>query len=281
VLLNGHRLAPGNLYGNWIDVSLIPLAGVDRVDVVSDGASAIYGSDAVGGVVNFILRRDVEGFEARGRYGAGIDGGPDEVQGGLTVGHRWSSGSALASYEYLGSPGLRSTDRDYTNTARQPFSLLPKQLRHGVIVALDQSMSDSLDAFANLTYAHRSTRNFNSSPIGFQNSWSADVSGYSGTLGGRLHLTDELTFELSSSYASSDTRQTIASVPTGAVLVGNQINTSITSIDTQLDGSLWTLPAGSVRFALGGQYRRELFDSENALSGQGYNPSRDVVAAFL
>jgi len=58
VLVNGRRLAPNNAqFEGYTDVSLIPLAAVARVDIVPDGASAIYGSDAVGGVVNFILRR--------------------------------------------------------------------------------------------------------------------------------------------------------------------------------------------------------------------------------
>src|SRR5258708_3357742 len=58
VLVNGGRLAPGNTAGNFTDISAIPLAAIERVEIVPDGASAIYGADAVGGVVNFIFRRD-------------------------------------------------------------------------------------------------------------------------------------------------------------------------------------------------------------------------------
>jgi hypothetical protein len=62
VLVNGRRLAPSNAqFEGYTDISAIPLAAVDRVEIVADGASAIYGSDAVGGVVNFILKRNFEG----------------------------------------------------------------------------------------------------------------------------------------------------------------------------------------------------------------------------
>ncbi len=60
-LIDGHRIASDGFVGGVVDVSAIPLAAVDRVEVLTDGASAIYGADAVGGVVNFILRQDYDG----------------------------------------------------------------------------------------------------------------------------------------------------------------------------------------------------------------------------
>src|SRR5690606_31931103 len=69
VLVNGRRLAAAGR-GDFVDVSLIPLSAVERVEILTDGASAIYGSDAVGGVVNLILRKNFEGAETRLRYGA-------------------------------------------------------------------------------------------------------------------------------------------------------------------------------------------------------------------
>jgi iron complex outermembrane recepter protein len=76
ILVNGKRIAP---YGSpsdsaSIDVDNIPLALIERVEVLKDGASAIYGSDAIAGVVNFILRKDYQGAEVAGSYGAAYDG---------------------------------------------------------------------------------------------------------------------------------------------------------------------------------------------------------------
>jgi len=56
-LLNGQRLAPGGLDGSFTDISQIPLSAVDHIEVLPDGASAIYGADAVAGVVNIVTRR--------------------------------------------------------------------------------------------------------------------------------------------------------------------------------------------------------------------------------
>ena len=69
MLLNGRRLANYAFEGSTVDLNSIPLAAIDRVEVLKDGASAIYGSDAIAGVINFILRRDFVGAELTA-YGA-------------------------------------------------------------------------------------------------------------------------------------------------------------------------------------------------------------------
>ena len=63
-LLNGQRLAPGGLDGSFTDISQIPLSAMDHIEVLPDGASAIYGADAVAGVVNIITRNDFKGSRA-------------------------------------------------------------------------------------------------------------------------------------------------------------------------------------------------------------------------
>ncbi len=64
VLLNGRRVSTHGAKGNAVDLNSIPLAAIERVEVLKDGASATYGTDAIGGVINFILRKDYTGFEA-------------------------------------------------------------------------------------------------------------------------------------------------------------------------------------------------------------------------
>src|SRR3546814_15686596 len=73
-LLNGHRLPYGGAFAG-IDISAIPVAAVERLEIVPDGASAQYGSDAVAGVANIILRRDFEGLTTPARLGAASPGG--------------------------------------------------------------------------------------------------------------------------------------------------------------------------------------------------------------
>ncbi|MEJ1963057.1 MAG: TonB-dependent receptor [Gammaproteobacteria bacterium] len=76
-LLNGQRMSYGGFYPA-VDISAIPVEAVERIEIVADGASAIYGSDAVGGVGNVILKRDFEGVTLNARYGNATDGGADD-----------------------------------------------------------------------------------------------------------------------------------------------------------------------------------------------------------
>lgn len=121
VLVNGRRMAGTGGRGDFADVSAVPTAAVERVDVLLDGASALYGADAVGGVVNIILRRDFDGQESRLRLGAS-HGGAESVIAAHTIGHTWAGGQALLSYEFERQNPLGVEDRPYTATGDlRPF----------------------------------------------------------------------------------------------------------------------------------------------------------------
>jgi len=78
VLLNGRRVSAYAFSdGSGVDLSSLPLAALERVEVLKDGASAIYGTDAIAGVINFILKKDYRGIEAYGYYGVTEQGGGD------------------------------------------------------------------------------------------------------------------------------------------------------------------------------------------------------------
>lgn len=115
-LLNGRRLAPAG-FGNFVDISTIPLAAVERIDVLADGASATYGSDAVAGVVNIILRRDFEGAETSLRYSAATQGDPVETNFSQLFGAAWSGGSTMVGYEYRNRGALAAADRRFSATS--------------------------------------------------------------------------------------------------------------------------------------------------------------------
>ena len=78
-LLNGRRIAGAGQGGAFVDVSLLPLSAIDRIEVLTDGASALYGADAIGGVVNIVLRQDYDGAESSLRYGFASEGGGRSV----------------------------------------------------------------------------------------------------------------------------------------------------------------------------------------------------------
>src|SRR3546814_20395689 len=117
--LNGSRL-PYDGFAQATDVAVIPTAAIDRIEVLLDGASAIYGSDAVGGVANIILKRDYDGMELSGRYGVATDGGSDQRQVTAVGGRSWDHGGDRESVgegkrggvaEEVGGGGVHTTTK--------------------------------------------------------------------------------------------------------------------------------------------------------------------------
>ena len=117
VLVNGRRLGGAGSKGDFTDISTLPGIAVDRVEILLDGASAIYGSDAVGGVVNVLMRQRLDGGEARIDGGAGAGRSARESQLGLIQGHTWDSGGLVVAYELYHRTALHAADRDYTQSA--------------------------------------------------------------------------------------------------------------------------------------------------------------------
>lgn len=102
VLVNGRRHISGITGTSSVDINTIPNALIDRIDVLTGGVSAVYGADGVSGVVNFVLKRDFEGIDARFQTGISSRGDANNIYGALTVGTNFSEdrGNVALSYEY-------------------------------------------------------------------------------------------------------------------------------------------------------------------------------------
>jgi iron complex outermembrane receptor protein len=123
VLLNGRRVANYAFDGGAVDVNSIPLSAVERVEILKDGASAIYGADAIAGVVNFILRKDFQGFEATAYGGWTEHGGGNQAQATLTAGYGdlvKDRFNIFATVSYQKDDALATTARPYTRTGYLP-----------------------------------------------------------------------------------------------------------------------------------------------------------------
>ncbi len=133
VLLNGRRLAPHPVTSNdagvpafYANVNQLPTQGIERIDVLRDGASAIYGSDAVAGVINYISRRDLRGTEVRTRFGVPEHGEGLNYQVTLTTGRDFAGGKGrvLATLDYLQRGEIPYRSRSFSangdHTARAP-----------------------------------------------------------------------------------------------------------------------------------------------------------------
>lgn len=110
-LVNGHRIVAVGALQNLPDPSFVPPTAIQRVEVIADGASATYGSDAIAGVVNIITLRDYEG--AQGTFRAGFGDNYNTLNGNVVTGSKWNDGGVIVSVEYSKSSRLRSADRNY------------------------------------------------------------------------------------------------------------------------------------------------------------------------
>jgi iron complex outermembrane receptor protein len=124
VLLNGRRLANHPYFADTVDLNIIPISALERVEVLRDGASAIYGSDAIGGVINFITKRSVEGgaitFEG---YQPMRRGGGDEQRVNLSGGWGNLERDGISMFgvlDYHQQSALRATDRSFSQTGVRP-----------------------------------------------------------------------------------------------------------------------------------------------------------------
>ena len=121
VLVNGRRQPLSGFRSDFVDVSAIPWTAVERLEVLPDGASAIYGSDAIGGVINIILRRDFRGAETRLRLASG-PGGPDEATVSQVIGTDFGTGTVMLAYQYSNATPLAAASRSYAaNADKRPL----------------------------------------------------------------------------------------------------------------------------------------------------------------
>lgn len=124
VLLNGRRLAPRGP-GSAVDLNTIPLSAIERIEVLTDGASALYGSDAIAGVVNFILKKNMQGVEATARYNSPEHTGGKSWTASVTGGFgdlQEDGANVLISFSHDHQDVLRATDRKFAKTGMIGFS---------------------------------------------------------------------------------------------------------------------------------------------------------------
>jgi outer membrane receptor protein involved in Fe transport len=267
-----------------VDISAIPLVAIDHVEVVTDGASALYGSDAVGGVVNFILKKDYSGAETSAEVGYPTGGDGVSQRYGQLLGTGWNTGSVMLAYQYRDQQGLYGDERSWW-TGPNPYSLVGSIHQNSAYLNLVQSVTPDLKVFAQGVYNH--TTSFNLST--FAGTTSTDVLNttgytYAAAIGATLTLAQKWELTLTGNmgvdhFDHHDTEpccnldEHIA--PTNRLALG----------ELQAVGPLMRLPAGEIRAAIGGGYRHESLDSTgiDATSGArhiGYGYGELTVPLF-
>lgn len=284
VLLNGHRLAPSSLQAGFVDISMIPASAIERVEIMTDGASSVYGADAVAGVVNFILRDDFEGVESSFRYGLGTQHGtPEEVRASITAGHDWNSGHALLSYEFYNQGNLSPSDRRFSrNTTYTAADLQPSAERQSVLATISQDVTSNLTVSAGATFSHRDTERAYDETANGLIVYDVAAENTSLTASAVWEIAENWFFDVSGTYGANHIRQQLsrkhyfAQDPNIAV-----IDTELLISDAKLSGSLFNLPGGDVKVAFGAQIRTEsllrMFENTGEVAR---DTDRDVYAVF-
>ena len=259
VLINGHR-APVTGLQDSVDISAVPLPAIDRVEVVTDGASALYGSDAVGGVVNFILKKDYAGAESRAEFGIPTNGGGFSQRYGQLFGTTWEGGSALVSYQYRDQQGLYGSQRDWY-TGPNPMSLLGSIHQNSAFLDVSQQVNSSLSIFAQGLYNRTTSSSVSTDPSSPTVDLSTVGYTYNATVGANRILAHDWKVDFTGT-TGADRFDHLESVP-AVDSAENIVPTNRLSIGEVLgEGPVISLPSGDVRAAVGGGYRAERIVSE-------------------
>ncbi len=281
-LVNGRRMSYGG-FVQAVDISAIPVEAVERIEIVADGASAIYGSDAVGGVGNVVLKRDFEGVTLGTRYGTTSDGGLTTREHTATAGTTWATGGLIATYKKASIDPIYAWQRDYTDHLREPAAIYPGSDLRSIFLSAHQSVGDfiylRLDALRNRRdqlyyYSYNSTTVYNkltpetkldflSPSIEFMlpNDWTLSLGGAWGKdeyreYTERFNVTTNLLSQLQRRCFCNKSRM----------------------YDIGAEGPLFSMNGGDARLAMGAGYRRNEFLQYDMITGatiiQGSEGSR-------
>ncbi|MCP1374689.1 TonB-dependent receptor plug domain-containing protein [Dyella lutea] len=259
-LLNGRRMAYGG-FTQAVDISAIPVEAVERIEIVPDGASAIYGSDAVGGVGNVILRRDFDGVTVGTRFGKAMQGGLMSRDYDITAGTTWNSGGVIATYKDSSVDPIYSSQRGYTAQLVDPSTLYPGSELHSGLLSVHQSLGDAaelrLDA---LRTARQQQHMYNYNGTSTRATPDTVTRLVSPTL--EAWLPGDWSLTLGATFGRSDhqehRRQTV--IASGAAIITDTCYCNESrSYELGTEGPLFRLPAGDARLAAGVGYRESTF----------------------
>lgn len=270
VLFNGRRLASASS-DSLVDVSMLPVSAIERVEVLTDGASAVYGSDAIAGVVNFIMRRDYDGAETRLRVGTVTEGDLREYRAVQALGKNWDNSNIFFNYQYYNRGDLEALDRDFTVDLapdtlpnRDEIDVLPRQESHNVLVSGTHAVSDRLSLQGDFLFTSREN-NREGEFLDAPQAIAGKTDQYAATLATFFELSESWEFELAGVFGKNKFVSQSFTLPdnvsTGGLSSGEN---ELWSIDSRVSGALINVPAGKVDVAFGGQYREESLEAPSA-----------------
>jgi iron complex outermembrane recepter protein len=278
VLLNGHRMASEGPFGG-IDVSGIPLGAVQNVEIVTDGSSAVYGSDAVAGVVNFVLRKDFDGTETSLRLGNSTQGGGFSQNYSVLSGKTWSGGHVLASAEFSRQNAIAFSKRKETAAAPTFNNIIHPYERHSVFVNAEQALSDRLGVAVDGSYTISDTAQKSQSAFSASaNRNDLKVTTWFIAPSARLDLGGDWTARFDANYARARGSYAVTRS------IGARSMTTMQSVtqyaEVTASGTAFSLPSGAVKMAVGAGYRAEDFNRTSTTLVYPWKTDRTVQYAY-
>jgi len=277
-LVDGHRMAAG-LPGGGEDISSIPLDAIDHIEIVTDSASAAYGSDAVAGVVNVILKKSYDGAKSSVSYGLAPDGGGTEKRASQLFGTTWSGGDGIIAYEYMQQDAVDAKDRSFTSSAAVPNSLLPELRSNSVTVSATQELAASTSMFVDGLYIARDADRLLTDPGVFPASveYPSSLRKYEVAAGFNFDLMRDWKATLFANTAEDETVQNDLYLTTPSITPGSAERSVATmrSVEGNANGNIGDLPTGSMRLAVGAGYRKEAFSDAVGTTGSPLTSEAD------
>lgn len=277
ILLNGHRRA-GNVDGRVVDISAIPLAIVDRVEIVTGGRSAIYGSDAVAGVVNLVTRQDFEGMESEFYLGSAAKGG-EQIGISHTGGFKSDRGGLVLAYDFrrernfdivragLGGPSP-------FDVSLRRFDARPDSKRHSLYAAGHYRVADAVEIYGDALYTtdlKRAKLDYTSPFFDFTQDSRIRSRQYSAVLGAKVDMGGGWRLDISGNHGAVRNREDVEDSFGGRK---RKTSARLSEASAVVDGPLFAIGSREVKAAFGAEYRNE------ALNNPTLKADRNIVSAF-
>lgn len=280
-LLNGHRLAYDGS-SQAVDISAIPVDAVERLEIVPDGASAIYGSDAVGGVANVILKRDYEGVSVGVRYGGATDGGLATREYNATAGTTWASGGLIATFKDTDANPLYTRQRSYTKYLLDPYTIYNRSASRSGLVSVHQSIGDVVELRLDALRTKRDMAQYFglTTDSYYRYSPGASITLVAPSI--EFSLRDDWSLTLSGAYGKDDDRYVSRLVSAGKTSpdIQEYNNNESRSWEIGAEGPLFPVGDGDARLAIGAGARKYEFHQVPTVPQSPFGGDENVRFAY-
>jgi len=264
VLFAGHRLAPGGFNGSAVDFSLLPWIALDHLDVMLGGASAIYGSDAVSGVLNFVPRYSFKGAETTLYYGDAKNGGGTSRGLSQIWGREWEGGGFMLAYQRQQQQAVDASLRNTLVPQGGRSDVIPSQLSDSGVLTSKHEFDNKSWLAGDAFYTRRAfDQMYISGPsiptrsLGRANMWG-------GSLDADLTISSDWDTRIMGAYVQ-EVEMVTTSVDTASLPYRTQ--STMASFDWMAEGSVLSLDGGPLKVSGGVSGRREAFAVSSGIPG--------------